>query len=64
MDAYQTQVIDLLNQILAILTKIDIDLPVFFDTARLILVYGFVIVPLVFVCLMLWWFLRQFLYKY
>lgn len=37
---------------------------VFFDTARTILTYGLVIVPLVFVVTMLWWFFKQFLHKY
>lgn len=38
--------------------------PVFFDTSRIILTYGFVYVPLIFVVLMLWWLFKQFIQKY
>lgn len=29
-----------------------------------ILVYGLIIVPLIIVCVMLWWFFKQFIYSY
>ena len=38
--------------------------PVIYDTSRMFLAYGFIYVPLFFVCMCLWWFFKQFINKY
>lgn len=49
------------EQIIVLLEKIHHEQMLLTATVQ---VYGLIVVPLVFICIMLWWFFKQFLYKY
>lgn len=51
------QIIDLLTEQNNLLTAIS-------EGSSTILVYGLIVVPLFLICMMLWWFFKQFIYNY